>query len=44
MDFTNAENEDRGRGCLGGQRELRGRRVWYAVTRALAALESVGVE
>jgi hypothetical protein len=45
MDFTNAENEEGARGCLGGQSErVAERRVWYAVTRASGALESVGVE
>jgi len=43
MDFTNAENEDGGRGCFQRERAAE-RRVWYAVTRASAALESVGVE
>jgi len=43
--FTNAVNADVERGCPEGQRErVAERRVWYVVTRASAALGSVGVE
>lgn len=43
--FTNAVNAGGERVCSEGQSErVAERRVWYVVTRASAALESVGVE